>query len=111
MLEVFREDYIRTARAKGLKEQVVVRRHALKNALLPVVTVSGYEFGRLIAGTVVIETIFLVPGMGRFLIDAILHRDYPVIQSVIVVVTVVVLAVNMVLDIAYAWLNPRIRYT
>lgn len=111
MLEVFREDYIRTARAKGLTERVVVYRHALKNGLLPVVTVSGYEFGRLIAGTVVIESIFLVPGVGRLLIDAIFHRDYTVVQAVIVVITVVVLAVNVVLDLLYAWLNPRIRYT
>jgi peptide/nickel transport system permease protein len=111
MLEVFREDYIRTARGKGLGEPTVIYRHALKNALLPVVTVSGYEFGRLIAGTVVIESIFLVPGMGRLLIDGIFHRDYPVVQAVLVVITVVVLAVNVGLDLLYAWLNPRIRYT
>lgn len=111
MLEVLREDYIRTARAKGLGEPTVLYRHALKNSLLPVVTVSGYEFGRLIAGTVVIESIFLVPGIGRLLIDGIFHRDYPVVQAVIVVITVVVLAVNVVLDLLYAWLNPRIRYT
>ncbi len=111
MLEVFREDYIRTARGKGLGEPTVIYRHALKNALLPVVTVSGYEFGRLIAGTVVIESIFLVPGMGRLLIDGIFHRDYPVVQAVLVVITVVVLAVNVGLDLLYAWLNPRIHYT
>ena len=111
MLEVFREDYIRTARGKGLGEPTVIYRHALKNAILPVVTVSGYEFGRLIAGTVVIESIFLVPGMGRLLIDGIFHRDYPVVQAVLVVITVVVLAVNVGLDLLYAWLNPRIRYT
>ncbi len=111
MLEVLREDFIRTARSKGLTERVVIYRHALKNALLPVVTVSGYEFGRQISGTVIIETIFLVPGMGRFLIEAIFHRDYAVVQAVIVLITVTVLAVNVVLDLAYAWLNPRIRYT
>jgi peptide/nickel transport system permease protein len=111
MLEVFREDYIRTARAKGLREQVVIQRHALKNALLPVVTVSAYEFGRLIAGTVVIETIFMVPGMGRLLIDSIFHRDYAMIQAIIVVIIVVVLVLNLVLDLVYAWLNPRIHYT
>ena len=111
MLEVFREDYIRTARSKGLTERVVIGRHALKNALLPVVTVSGYEFGRLLAGTVIIEVIFLVPGMGRLLIDAIFHRDFPVVQAIIVLIAVLVLFLNMVLDLVYAWLNPRIRYT
>ena len=111
MLEVFREDYIRTARAKGLMERVVVYRHALKNGLLPVVTVSGYEFGRLIAGTVVIESIFLVPGVGRLLIDGIFHRDYTVVQAVIMMIAVVVLVVNLTLDLLYAWLNPKIRYS
>ena len=111
MLEILREDFIRTARSKGLTERVVIYRHALKNALLPVVTVSGYEFGRQISGTVIIETIFLVPGMGRFLIEAIFHRDYAVVQAVIVLITVTVLLVNVILDLAYAWLNPRIRYT
>ena len=111
MLEVLREDYIRTARSKGLTEPKIINRHALKNALLPVVTVSGYEFGRLIAGTVVIESIFLVPGVGRMLIDAVFHRDYPLIQAVIVVITVLVLAMNLALDVLYGWLNPRIRYT
>ena len=111
MLEVFREDYIRTARSKGLREGVVVFRHALKNALLPVVTISGYEFGRLMAGTVIIEVIFMVPGMGRLLVTSIFHRDFPMIQAVIVLITVLVLVLNMALDLLYAWLNPRIRYT
>ena len=111
MLEVFREDYIRTARAKGLAEQVIIVRHALKNALLPVITVSGYQFGVLIGGTVVTEVIFLVPGMGRFMIDAISSRDYAIVQAVIVVIVVVVLVVNLLMDLVYGWLNPRIRYT
>ena len=111
MLEVFREDYIRTARSKGLREGVVVFRHALKNALLPVVTISGYEFGRLMAGTIIIEVIFMVPGMGRLLVTSIFHRDFPMIQAVIVLITVLVLVLNMALDLLYAWLNPRIRYT
>ena len=111
MLEVLREDFIRTARSKGLTERLVIARHALKNALLPVITVSGYEFGRLISGTVVIETIFVVPGMGRLLLDAVFHRDYAVIQAIIVVITTVVLVVNLILDMLYGWLNPRIRYT
>ena len=111
MLEVFREDYIRTARAKGLSERVVVARHTLKNALLPVVTVGGYEFGRLLAGTVIIEVIFNVPGIGRLLIGSIQSRDYPLVQGVVVMITVIVLVLNLVLDLFYAWLDPRIRYT
>ena len=111
MLEVFREDYIRTARSKGLGEGAVIYRHALKNALLPVVTVSGYEFGRLIGGTVIIEVIFSVPGVGRLLIDSIFHRDFPMIQAIVMIIAVMVLLLNMVLDMFYAWLNPRIRYT
>jgi peptide/nickel transport system permease protein len=111
MLEVYREDYIRTARAKGLAERVVVLRHALKNALLPMATVSGYEFGRLLAGTVVIENIFMVPGMGKLLLDSVLHRDYITVQAIIVVTTVSVLILNLALDVIYGWLNPRIRLT
>ena len=111
MLDVLREDYIRTARSKGLGEPAVVSRHALKNAMLPVVTVAGYEFGRLLAGTVVIEVIFLVPGVGRFLIESIFHRDYPAVQAIVVVLAVVVLVLNLFLDVMYAWLNPRIRYS
>jgi len=111
MLEVYREDYTRTARGKGLAERVVILRHALKNALLPMVTVSGYEFGRLLAGTVVIENIFMVPGMGKLLIDSVLHRDYTTVQAVVVVTTVSVLILNLVLDMIYGWLNPRIRFT
>ena len=111
MLEVYREDYIRTARSKGLGEQLVILRHALKNALLPVVTVSGYEFGRLLAGTIVIENIFLVPGMGLLLIDSIFHRDYTTVQAVIVITTSSVLLLNLFLDIVYGWLNPRVRFT
>jgi peptide/nickel transport system permease protein len=111
MLEILREDFMRTARAKGLTEPVVMYRHALKNALLPVVTVSGYEFGRQISGTVIIEVIFLVPGMGRFLIESIFRRDYAVVQAIVVLITVSVLVVNVLLDLVYAWLNPRIRYT
>ena len=109
-LEVFREDYIRTARAKGLAETVVIGRHALKNAMLPVITVMAYEFGRLMGGTVIIENIFNIPGMGRLLITAISHRDFPVVQAVVVVITVLVLVLNVITDLVYTWLNPRIRY-
>ena len=109
-LEVFREDYIRTARAKGLAETVVVTRHALKNAMLPVITVLAYEFGRLMGGTVVIEEVFGIPGLGSLLITSITNRDYPAIQGIVVVITVLVLVLNVVTDLVYAWLNPRIRY-
>jgi ABC-type dipeptide/oligopeptide/nickel transport system permease component len=111
MLEVLHEDYIRTARAKGLGEKVVISRHALRNALLPVITLTGYEFGRLISGTVIIEVIFLVPGMGRLLITSIFHRDFPMIQGTIVLIALVVLVLNLLLDLTYAWVNPRIRYS
>ena len=110
MLEVYREDYTRTARGKGLAERVVILRHALKNALLPVVTISGYEFGRLLAGTVVIESIFMIPGMGRLLIDSVFHRDYTEVQAIVMVITATVLILNLALDVVYGWLNPRIRY-
>ena len=111
MLEVYREDYTRTARGKGLAERVVILRHALKNALLPVVTVSAFQFGRLLAGTVVIENIFMVPGMGKLLVDSVFHRDYTEVQAIVMVVTVSVLILNLLLDVIYGWLNPRIRYS
>ena len=110
MLEVFREDYTRTARGKGLAERIVILRHALKNALLPIVTISGYEFGRLLAGTVVIENIFMIPGMGKLLIDSVFHRDYTEVQAIVMVITLTVLMLNLMLDVFYGWLNPRIRY-
>jgi peptide/nickel transport system permease protein len=111
MLEVYREDYTRTARGKGLAERVVILRHALKNALLPVVTVSAFQFGRLLAGTVVIENIFMVPGMGKLLVDSVFHGDYTEVQAIVVVITVSVLILNLLLDVIYGWLNPRIRYS
>jgi len=110
MLEVFREDYIRTARSKGLSERVVIIRHALKNASLPVLTISGWQIGRLLAGTVVIEKIFLVPGIGRLLIDSIFARDFTMIQAIVMMVATMVLLLNLVIDLMYGWLDPRIRY-
>lgn len=110
-LEVAREDYIRTARAKGLSERVVIGRHLLKNALLPVITVAAYEFGRLMGGTVLIETIFNVPGMGQLLVGGIQRRDFPMVQAIVIVITVLTLILNLVVDLVYGWLNPRIRYT
>ena len=110
-LEVAREDYIRTARAKGLSERVVIGRHLLKNSLLPVITVAGFEVGRLMGGTVLIETIFNVPGIGQLLIKGIQHRDFPMVQGIVILITFLVLIINLVVDLAYAWLNPRIRYS
>ena len=111
MLEVMREDYIRTARSKGLVEWRVLTRHALKNALLPVITVSGYQFGRLLGGVIIIETVFTIPGMGAYLIDAIIHHDFMIIQAVILLVGVVVLTLNLVIDLVYGLLDPRVRFS
>ena len=110
MMEVLREDYMRTARAKGLSERVVLVRHGLKNAFLPILTISGWQFARLFEGAVIIETIFLIPGVGRILIEAIFHRDFPMIQAVIVVIGTGVLLINLVVDLLYGWIDPRIRY-
>ena len=110
MLEVLREDYIKTARSKGLKEQRVVLMHALRNASLPILTVSGWSLARLLGGTIIIEKIFLVPGMGTLLLDAITGRDYTLIQSTVVVYALVVLTANLLVDVVYSWLDPRIRY-
>lgn len=110
MLEVIRHDYVRTARAKGLAERAVVYRHALKNALLPVVTFIGWWGGRLLGGLVIMEMIFVVPGMGTALVQAVSQRDYPTVQAMIFVMALVFLLVNLVIDLLYAWLDPRIRY-
>jgi len=110
MLEVLREDYVRTARSKGLAELTVIGRHALKNAILPIVTVSGYQFARLLGGVIIVETIFVVPGLGRFLIESIIHRDFVVIQAVILLAAAVVLSLNLIIDLFYGVLDPRIRY-
>jgi len=110
LLEVLRQDYIRTAWAKGLRERVIVMKHGLKNALIPVITVLGIQIAQIVGGTVIIETIFGLPGMGRFLFDAITQRDYPVIQGVNLVVVSVIILANLVVDALYAVLDPRIRY-
>ena len=111
MLEVLREDYVRTARAKGLKELTVLGRHALKNAILPVVTITGSQFGRLLGGTIIVETIFVMPGMGALLVESISTRDFPVLQAVVLLIALVVLVLNLLVDLGYAWLDPRIRYS
>ena len=110
MLEVMREDYLRTARAKGLVELRVIGRHALKNALLPILTVSGYQFARLLGGVIIVESIFAVPGMGTLLIDSIVHRDFIVLQAIVVLIAAVVLILNLAIDLSYGVLDPRVRY-
>ena len=110
MLEVMHEDYIRTARSKGLRELAVIGRHAVKNAFLPVITIIGFQLGRLFGGAVVIEAIFVIPGVGTLLVDSVLIRDYPVVQAVILMIALIVLVLNLFVDLLYGWLNPRIRY-
>jgi peptide/nickel transport system permease protein len=110
MLEVLRQDYIRTAWAKGLREGVVVNRHALKNALIPIVTIIGGHLPTLIGGTVIIESIFLLPGMGRLLVEATQYRDYTVVSGVMILFGVGLVLINLTVDLTYAYLDPRIRY-
>lgn len=110
MLDVLGEDYVRTARAKGLDERSVVGEHALKNAMLPVVTVIGLQTGLLLAGAILTETIFAWPGMGRWVVNAIVSRNFPVVQAAVLVFATIFVAVNLVVDISYAWFNPKIRY-
>ncbi|MCH7735777.1 MAG: ABC transporter permease [Chloroflexi bacterium] len=110
MMEILREDYMRTARAKGLSEKTVLLRHGLKNASLPILTMTGWQFGRLFEGAVIIETIFLIPGMGRILIEAVFQFDFPMIQAVIVIIGTGILTINLCVDLLYGWLDPRIRY-
>lgn len=109
MLEVVRQDYIRTARAKGLSERVVINQHALKNALIPIVTVIGLQFGYLLGGAVLTETIFSWPGVGRFMVDAIRQRDYPVVQGGVLLLALTFSVVNLLVDILYAYIDPRIK--
>ncbi len=111
MLEVLRQDYIRTAWSKGLKEQMIILRHALKNALIPVITIVGLQLPILVGGTVIIETIFGLPGIGRYFIEALSRRDYPVISAVTLMVSAVVMLVNLLVDMVYAYLDPRVQYT
>ncbi|MCL4368251.1 MAG: ABC transporter permease [Actinobacteria bacterium] len=110
LIEVMQQEYITTARAKGLRENVVVTGHALKNALIPVVTVIGLQVGRLFGGAVVTETIFSIPGAGRLAVDSIYFRDFPVVQAVILVMAVAVLICNLAADVLYAYIDPRIRF-
>ena len=110
MIETLSQDYTTTARSKGLKEQVVIVKHALKNALIPIITVVGLQFGLLLGGAVLTETVFAWPGLGRLIVDSILARDYPVIQGTILIFGLLYILVNLVVDLLYAFIDPRIRY-
>ena len=110
MLDTLGADYVRTARAKGIGETGVLSRHALRNALIPVVTVLGLQTGALLGGAVIVETIFALPGIGRLIVDSIFARDFPVVQGAVLVLAVSFIAVNLVVDLMYARLDPRVRY-
>ena len=110
VMEVLTEDYIRTAHAKGLSSRVVLIRHALKNASVPIVTIIGIGIALLLGGVVVTESVFNIPGLGRLTVDAILHRDYPIIQGLILIFAGVYVLINLLVDISYTFLDPRIRY-
>lgn len=109
MVEVLGEDYTRTARAKGLSQRVVLWRHSFRNAMIPVITMMGLQFGSMLAGAVVTETVFSRPGLGRLVVSAILSKDYPLVQGTVLFIAAIYLAVNLLVDISYAWLDPRIR--
>jgi peptide/nickel transport system permease protein len=111
LLEVMREDYVRTARAKGLRDRSVIVQHAIRNALLPVVTLSAIQFGYILGGTVVMETVFSLPGVGRYLVDAIAHRDFPVVQTLVLLFAMFFVVINLAVDLIYTKLDPRIRFT
>jgi peptide/nickel transport system permease protein len=110
LLEVLRQDYVRTARAKGVAEASIIARHALKNAAIPVITVIGLNVGSLLSGAILTETIFAWPGVGRLVVDAIFARDYPVVQGTVLVIALIFVIVNLLVDLSYAYIDPRIRY-
>ena len=110
MLEVLRQDYIRTARSKGLKERVVVIRHALKNALIPVVTIVGASLPLLVGGAVIMENIFALPGMGRLMLNSLQQRDYTIVSGVNLFIATAIIVANLLVDVSYAYLDPRVRY-
>ena len=111
MLEVLRQDYVRTAWSKGLRERVIITRHVMRNALIPVVTVVGLQLPILVGGTVIIETVYSIPGMGRYYVASVNQLDYPVIQAINVIVALVVVFANLGVDLIYSVLDPRIRYS
>jgi peptide/nickel transport system permease protein len=111
MLEELRQDYVRTARAKGLRERVVVSRHALRNAMMQVLTHLGLQMAFFLGGTVVLESLFGLPGLGTLLYNGVINKDYPLIQGLVLIFALLVTAINLTIDLSYAWLDPRVRYT
>ena len=109
MLEVIHSDYVRTARAKGQKESIVILRHALKNALIPIITIVGIQFGFLLGGSILTESVFSIPGVGRLAVDAIKARDYPIVQGAVVYIAISYVFINLLVDMLYAWVDPRLR--
>ena len=110
MMEVLAQDYITTARSKGVREKMVIIRHALKNSFIPVITVIGLQFGSLLGGTVLTETVFAWPGLGRLMVSSILARDYPVIQGAILIFALLFVLTNLIVDVLYAYFDPKVRY-
>jgi peptide/nickel transport system permease protein len=110
LIEVLEQDYIVTARAKGLRERIVINRHAVKNAMIPVVTILGLQVGNIVSGAAITETVFAIPGVGRAAVDAIFYRDYTMLQGAVLMLTVTAMIGNLLADLAYAYLDPRIRY-
>ena len=110
MLEVMRQDYIRTAWSKGLKEQLVIMKHGFKNGLIPIVTLLGMSFSLVVGGSVLIEQVFNIPGMSRLVVNAVFVQDYPVVQGFVLLIAILILLTNLIVDISYGWLDPRIRY-
>ena len=110
MLEVMHQDYIRTAWSKGLRERVIIMRHAMKNGLIPVVTLTGLGIANVIAGAVLVETVFNIPGFGRLAVTSVLNQDYPIVQGVVLIVSTVVVLTNLAVDLSYGWLDPRVQY-
>jgi peptide/nickel transport system permease protein len=111
MLEVMHEDFVRTARAKGLRERLVIQRHVLRNALVPVATVLGIQFGRLLGGAIVVESVFAWPGVGRLILQGIGNRDYTIVQGTLLLLVITFVVVNLLTDLAYGFLDPRIRFS
>lgn len=110
MLDVLNTDFVRTARAKGLSKFMVIGKHALRNSLIPILTVIGMSFATMVAGTVVTETVFSIPGMGRLVVTSVMRRDYPVLQGSILIVAAIYVIVNLVIDLLYVWVDPRVKY-
>jgi peptide/nickel transport system permease protein len=110
MLEVMLQDYIRTAWAKGLQERMVITRHALKNGLIPVITLVGFGVSSILGGSVLVETVFAIPGMGRLLVTSVQNHDYPYIQAIVLLIAVAIVLANLIVDLSYIWVDPRVHY-